>query len=99
MGGAISVLYVFVNGRPVGLSKDSRLPAEFDITEYVKLGANTLACAVVKWSDASYVEDQDQWWHGGHPPRGLRLRNRLDVDRRRAGATLEPSEGGAARST
>jgi beta-galactosidase len=65
VGGAISVLYVFVNGRPVGLSKDSRLPAEFDITDHVELGANTLACAVVKWSDASYVEDQDQWWHGG----------------------------------
>ena len=65
VGGAISVLYVYVNGRPVGLSKDSRLPAEFDITEHVRLGANQLACAVVKWSDASYVEDQDQWWHGG----------------------------------
>jgi beta-galactosidase len=65
VGGAISVLYVFVNGRPVGLAKDSRLPSEFDITEQVHLGGNTLACAVVKWSDASYVEDQDQWWHGG----------------------------------
>ena len=65
VGGAISVLYVFVNGRPVGLGKDSRLPSAFDVTDHVKLGANTLACAVVKWSDASYVEDQDQWWHGG----------------------------------
>ena len=65
VGGAISVLYVFVNGRPVGSSKDSRLPSEFDITDHVRLGANTLACAVVKWSDGSYVEDQDQWWHGG----------------------------------
>ena len=65
VGGAISVLYVFVNGRAVGMAKDSRLPSEFDIGPFVRLGANTLACAVVKWSDASYVEDQDQWWHGG----------------------------------
>jgi beta-galactosidase len=66
IGGAESVLYVWVNGRPVGLGKDSRLPHEFDITDFVHTGAaNVLACAVVKWSDASYVEDQDQWWMGG----------------------------------
>lgn len=65
VGGAESVLYVWVNGRAVGMSKDSRLPAEFDVTDAVRLGANSLACAVVRWSDASYLEDQDHWWHGG----------------------------------
>ena len=65
-GGAESVLFVWVNGRAVGMSKDSRLAAEFDITDVVKLGRNnTLAAMVVRWSDASYVEDQDQWWHAG----------------------------------
>ncbi|MDQ3814105.1 MAG: DUF4981 domain-containing protein [Armatimonadota bacterium] len=66
VGGAESVLYVYVNGQPVGLSKDTRLPAEFDITPFVVHGqTNTLAAVVVKWSDASFVEDQDQWWMGG----------------------------------
>jgi beta-galactosidase len=65
-GGAESVLYVFVNGRPVGMSKDSRLPSEFDITGQVEFGkANRVTAVVVKWSDASFIEDQDQWWMGG----------------------------------
>ena len=66
VGGAESVLYVWMNGCPVGMGKDSRLPQEFDVTDFVTPGEETLlACAVVKWSDASFVEDQDQWWMGG----------------------------------
>ena len=66
VGGAESVLYVWVNGRAVGMGKDSRLPQEFDLTGYVAPGEEALVClAVVKWSDASFVEDQDQWWMGG----------------------------------
>lgn len=65
-GGAESVLYVYINGQPVGMSKDSRLPSEFDITPFVKVGAaNIVTAVVVKWSDATFVEDQDQWWMGG----------------------------------
>jgi beta-galactosidase len=65
-GGAESVLYVYVNGHAVGLSKDSRLPSEFDITPFVEFGRANLVCAaVIKWSDATFVEDQDQWWMGG----------------------------------
>ncbi len=65
-GGAESVLYVYVNGQAVGLSKDSRLPSEFDLTPFVTCGQkNVLAAVVVKWSDASFIEDQDQWWMGG----------------------------------
>ena len=65
-GGAESVLYVYVNGHAVGLSKDSRLPSEFDLTPFVTCGQkNVLTAVVVKWSDASFIEDQDQWWMGG----------------------------------
>jgi beta-galactosidase len=65
VGAAESVLLVRVNGRDVGLSKDSHLAAEFDVTEYISPGKNTVTLRVVKWSDATYIEDQDQWWHGG----------------------------------
>jgi beta-galactosidase len=65
-GGATSVLAVYVNGIAVGLSKDSCLPAEFDITGAIRPdGENELAAIVIKWSDASYIEDQDQWWLAG----------------------------------
>ena len=67
-GSADSVLCVYVNGTPVGLSKDSRLPAEFELTPLVKFGAeNELTAVVIKWSDASFVEDQDMWWLAGLP--------------------------------
>ena len=65
LGGYESVALVWVNGDIVGMSKDSRLAAEFDITKFLKGGKNTLRIDVTKWSDATYVEDQDQWWHGG----------------------------------
>ena len=65
VGAAESVLIAHVNGRDIGISKDSHLAAEFDLTGVVRPGANVVRLRVVKWSDASYVEDQDQWWHGG----------------------------------
>ncbi|MEU8930110.1 glycoside hydrolase family 2 TIM barrel-domain containing protein [Streptomyces sp. NPDC048409] len=66
VGAAESVLLVHVDGRPVGLSKDSHLAAEFDLTEVVRPGERSvLRLTVVKWSDASHIEDQDHWWHGG----------------------------------
>ncbi len=64
-GGAESVLYVWLNGRAVGMSKDSRLPAEFDVTDALVPGENVLAVMVVRWSDATYVEDQDHWFMAG----------------------------------
>lgn len=65
-GGATSVLAVYVDGVAVGLSKDSCLPAEFDITPLVKPGkAQVLTAVVIKWSDACFIEDQDQWWLAG----------------------------------
>jgi beta-galactosidase len=65
VGAAESVLVVRINGTEIGLSKDSHLAAEFDVTDDVRAGTNDLSLTVVKWSDASFVEDQDQWWHGG----------------------------------
>ena len=65
VGAAESVLIVALNGAEVGVSKDSHLAAEFDVTGFIRPGANQLRLTVVKWSDASFIEDQDQWWHGG----------------------------------
>ncbi len=65
VGAAESVLLVHLNGQPVGVSKDSHLAAEFDVSELLRPGTNRLRLRVVKWSDASFIEDQDQWWHGG----------------------------------
>ena len=65
VGAAESVLMVSLNGTAVGVGKDSHLASEFDITDHVRPGENHIRLTVVKWSDATYVEDQDQWWHGG----------------------------------
>jgi beta-galactosidase len=65
VGAAESVLIVSIDGREIGVSKDSHLAAEFDLTEIAPPGTHRLTLRVVKWSDATYVEDQDQWWHGG----------------------------------
>lgn len=66
VGAAESVLLVHVDGRPVGISKDSHLAAEFDLSGVVRPGGRSvLRLTVVKWSDASHIEDQDQWWHAG----------------------------------
>ncbi|MBN1556153.1 MAG: DUF4981 domain-containing protein [Phycisphaerae bacterium] len=63
--GVESMYYVWVNGRFVGMGKDSRLPSEFHITPYLKTGKNTLAVKVIRWSDGSWLEDQDHWWMAG----------------------------------
>ena len=65
VGAAESVVLVDLNGRRVGVGKDSHLASEFDLSEHIRPGPNTLRLTVVKWSDATYLEDQDQWWHGG----------------------------------
>ncbi|MDQ3385494.1 MAG: DUF4981 domain-containing protein [Actinomycetota bacterium] len=66
VGGAESVLYVHVDGIPVGMGKDSRLPSELDLTDLVVPGVPfELALTVVRWSDATYLEDQDHWYHAG----------------------------------
>ncbi len=64
-GGVESVLEFFLNGQYIGMSKDSRLACEFDLTPAIKSGKNVLAARVIRWSDASYIEDQDHWWMAG----------------------------------
>ena len=59
--GVNSAFHLWVNGQPVGFSKDSRLPAEFNITSFIHPGENILAARVYRWSDGSYLEDQDFW--------------------------------------
>lgn len=59
--GVDSAFHVWVNGIEVGFSKDSRLPAEFNITHCIKDGENILAVRVYRWSDGTYLENQDMW--------------------------------------
>ena len=61
LDGVDSCYYVYVNGEQVGFSKVPHMPAEFDITRYLVAGDNLLAVKVFKWSDGSYLEDQDCW--------------------------------------
>jgi beta-galactosidase len=59
-------MYVWVNGQKAGYTENSKSPAEFDITPYLNVnGANLLALEVHKFSDGSYLEDQDMWRLGG----------------------------------
>jgi beta-galactosidase len=58
-GAVKSFFYVWVNGEKIGLSKDSKTPAEWNITKFLKPGENVLAAEVYRWSDGSYLECQD----------------------------------------
>ena len=59
--GVNSAFYVWVNGQRVGYSEGSKTPAEFDISSYLLAGDNQLAVLVIRWSDGTYLEDQDFW--------------------------------------
>ena len=63
--GVASAYYVWVNGKAVGYAEDSKLPSEFNITEFLTAGENTLAVQVFKWCDGSYLEDQDMFRFSG----------------------------------
>jgi len=60
-GGVRSAMYVWINGKKVGYSQGSKTPAEFNINKYIKKGTNTLAVEIYRFSDGSYLEDQDYW--------------------------------------
>lgn len=99
--GVDSFLRVWVNGQELGFSKDSRTPAEWDLTEVVKPGENLLAAEVIRWSDGSWLEDQDFWRLSGifrdvylwsPPPQHVRdflVQPELDADYRDANLTVE----------
>ncbi len=63
--GVGAAYYVYVNGKKVGYAEDSKLPSEFDITEYLAPDANCLAVQVYRWCDGSYLEDQDMFRFSG----------------------------------
>ncbi len=61
IGSATSNVRVWVNGKEVGYSEDSKLEARFDITKYVRPGINVIALEIFRWCDGTYLEDQDFW--------------------------------------
>ena len=65
IGSATSNVRVWVNGKMVGYSEDSKLEARFDLTKYVRAGENTLALEIFRWCDGTYLEDQDFWRFAG----------------------------------
>lgn len=94
--GVNSAFHLWCNGRWVGYGQDSRLPSEFDLSDYLLRGENRLAVMVLRWSDGSYLEDQDMWRMSGifrdvsllHKPtthiRDLRINTRFNDDFSRA---------------
>ncbi len=97
--GVNSAFYLWINGTRVGFSKDSRTPAEFDITDLLRDGSNQVSVQVFRWSDGSYLEDQDMWRLSGifrsvylYSTAAARIRNftvRTDLDSNYCNATLE----------
>ncbi len=97
--GVDSAFYLWVNGTRLGFSKDSRTPAEFEVTDFVKPGLNQIAAEVYRWSDGSYLEDQDMWRMSGifrpvylYSTAAARIRDftvRTDLDANYGNATLQ----------
>lgn len=64
-GGVETVFYIWINGKEVGYSQDSKLNAEFEISTYLNEGRNSISLQVMKYADSSYLEDQDYWHIAG----------------------------------
>ncbi|WP_370607719.1 beta-galactosidase [Citrobacter meridianamericanus] len=106
--GVNSAFHLWCNGRWVGYGQDSRLPSEFDLSDYLLHGENRLAVMVLRWSDGSYLEDQDMWRMSGifrdvsllHKPttqiRDLRINTRFNDDFSRATLAVEVRVAGNA---
>ena len=63
--GVYSAYYLWLNGQKVGYAEDAKLPSEFNLTPYLKEGENLIAVEVYRWSDGSYLEDQDMFRFSG----------------------------------
>ena len=88
-GSATSNLYLWVNGKFVGYSEDSKLECEFDVTKFVKPGRNLFALQIFRWSDGTYLEDQDFFRLSGLARESyLYARDRRRIDDVRLDATL-----------
>ena len=91
-GAVSSAMNVWVNEQFVGYSEDSKTPAEFNITKYLKGGENSLAVEIFRWSDASYLEDQDFWRLSGITRDVyLKARNQQQIQDFRVISTLDES--------
>ncbi|PKM74498.1 MAG: hypothetical protein CVU91_01120 [Firmicutes bacterium HGW-Firmicutes-16] len=64
-GAVKSAFYLYINGEKIGYSQGSMTPAEFDITAFVKSGENVVAAEIIRFSDGTYLEDQDMWFFSG----------------------------------
>lgn len=92
VGNAKSCLFVWVNGKKVGYSEDSKLAAEFDITDFVQEGENLIALQVYRWSDGSYLECQDMFRFSGiERDVYLFATNKLNIRDTKIEATLDNS--------
>ncbi|OIM24870.1 beta-D-galactosidase [Oenococcus oeni] len=104
--GVGSAFHLWLNGQWIGYSEDSRLPAEFDLTKYLKSGKNRISVMVLRWSKGSYFEDQDMWRMSGifrdvevkHLPatylQDYQLQTDLDDDLDQAKITIEAQVAG-----
>ena len=94
VGGFESMLAVWCNGNFVGMSKDSRLAATFDLTSELVDGTNDLAMLVTRWSEATWIEDQDHWYHGGiHRPVRLIVEPSMRIDDVVTNGDYDPNTG------
>lgn len=76
-----SMAYMYVNNTLVGFCKDSRLPSTWDVTPFLRRGRNVLTVVVVRWTDGTYLEDQDHWWMAG-------LHRSVELVRKQASAQI-----------
>ena len=99
-GGVECAFYLWVNGKAVGYSQDSKLPAEFDLSSFVRPGMNTIALQVMRWSDGTWLEDQDYWYLSGiFRPVRLLAKPRIHIrDWFVQGVPDEHGEGGVLRA-
>ena len=79
--GVESAFFLYLNTEFVGYSQDSRLPSSFDLTPYLRANGNILDVVVCRWSDGSYLEDQDHWWMAG-------IHRSVEMFRRKRGADI-----------
>lgn len=94
LGGFESVAAVWCNGEFVGMGKDSRLASEFLLNDAAVAGDNQLDVMVIRYSDATWIEDQDHWWHGGlHRSVFVEARHRQRVDDVSCTADFDPATG------
>ena len=92
--GVESAFYLWINGRFVGYSQDSKLPAEFAVGPFCRKGENTLTVLVLRWCDGSWLEDQDYWHLSGiHRPVRLYAKPRHRIRDYRSETRLTPGAG------